>query len=195
MLVEAAANSEMSRDAAKVIIEQSDVFPEELQDELPPKRNVDHRIIIEPGQAPPARAPYRMSAKELEELKKQLDELLEKGLIRPSQSPYGAPVLFVKKTGEMRLCVDYRALNKITIKNKYPLPRVEDFIDQLRGAKVFSKVDLRSGSHQIRIDKNDIENTTVRTRYGHFEIFFLVLPFGLTNAPAAFNKLYGQLSK
>jgi len=133
-----------------------------------------------------------MSPKELEELKKQLDELLQKGLIKPSQSPFGAPVLFVKKkSGEMRLCVDYRALNEITVKNKYPLPRVEDLIDQLKGAKVFSKIDLRSGYHQIRIDEKDVEKTAFRTRYGHFE--FLVLPFGLTNAPATFMDLMQQI--
>jgi len=124
-----------------LVKEYADVFLEELPDGLPLKRNVDNRIIIEPGQKPPLKAPYRMSAIELVELKQQLDELLEKGLIRPSRSPYGAPVLLVKKTGEMRLCVDYRALNKITVKNKYPLPRVEDLIDQLKGAKIFSKID------------------------------------------------------
>jgi len=182
----------LSPDAAKLVKEYADVFPDELPDELPPKRNVDHRIIIEPGQKPPSRAPYRMSPKELEELKKQFDELLQKGLIKPSQSPFGAPVLFVKKkSGEMRLCVDYRALNEITVKNKYPLPRVEDLIDQLKGAKVFSKIDLRSGYHQIRIDEKDVEKTAFRTRYGHFE--FLVLPFGLTNAPATFMDLMQQI--
>ena len=135
-----------------------DVFSEESPDGLPPKRSFDHRIIIEQGRKPPSKAPYRMSPKELEELKKQLNELLKKGFIKPSQSPFGAPVLFVKKkSGEMRLCVDYRALNEITVKNKYPLPRVEDLIDQLKGAKVFSKIDLRSGYHQIRIDEKDIE--------------------------------------
>ena len=179
-------------DAARVVEEYKDVFPEELPEGLPPKRNIDHRIIIEKGQKPPSRTPYRMSPKELEELKKQLDELLQKGFIRPSQSPFGAPVLFVKKkSGEMRLCVDYRALNAITVKNRYPLPRVEDLIDQLKGAKIFSKIDLRSGYHQIRIDKDDVHKTAFRTRYGHFE--FMVLPFGLTNAPATFMDLMQQL--
>jgi hypothetical protein len=179
-------------DAKKILDEYKDVFPDDLPNELPPKRSVDHRIIIEPNQHPPSKAPYRMSRMELEELKKQIDELIDKGFIRPSQSPYGAPVLFVKKKdGSMRLCVDYRALNKITVKNKYPLPRVEDLIDQLQGATVFSKIDLRSGYHQIRIDEDDIDKTAFRTRYGHYE--FLVLPFGLTNAPATFMELMQQI--
>lgn len=187
-----AVDSAMLPDAAKVIEEYSDVFANQLPDQLPPKRTIDHRIIIEPGHQPPSRAPYRMSVRELEELKSQVDELLKKGFIKPSQSPYGAPVLFVKKkSGEMRLCTDYRALNKITVKNKYPLPRVEDLIDQLQGAKVFSKIDLRSGYHQIRIDEKDVDKTAFRTRYGHFE--YLVLPFGLTNAPATFMDLMQQI--
>ncbi|KAL0445917.1 UNVERIFIED_CONTAM: Transposon Ty3-I Gag-Pol polyprotein, partial [Sesamum latifolium] len=130
-------------------------------------------------------APYRMAPSELKELKKQLEELLDKGFIRPSISPWGAPVLFVKKKdGSMRLCIDYRQLNRITIKNKYPLPRIDDLLDQLKGATVFSKIDLRSGYWQLRIEEGSISKTTFRTRYGHYE--FVVMPFGLTNAPAAF---------
>ena len=133
-----------------------------------------------------------MSSKELIELKRQLDDLLEHKFIRPSVSPYGAPVLFQnKKDGSSRLCVDYRALNQMTVKNKYPLPRVEELLDQLREAKVFSKIDLRSGYHQIRIDQNDVQKTAFRTRYGHFE--WLVLPFGLTNAPATFMFLMQRI--
>lgn len=153
--------------------------------ELPPKRDVDHQIELETNAKPPFRATYKMSFLELNELKKQLIELLEKGFIQPSKSPYGAPVLFVKKKdGGLRLCIDYRALNKLTIKNRYPLPRIEELFDRLQGAKVFSKIDLRSGYHQIRIAEEDIPKTAFRTRYGHFE--FLVMPFGLTNAPATF---------
>ncbi|BBG93431.1 transposable element gene, partial [Prunus dulcis] len=129
---------------------------------------------------------------ELKELKVQLQELVDKGFIRPSFSPWGAPVLFVKKKdGTMRLCVDYRQLNKVTVRNKYPLPRIDDLFDQLRGAKVFSKIDLRSGYHQLRIKEEDVPKTAFRTRYGHYE--FLVMPFGLTNAPAAFMDLMNRV--
>ena len=127
----------------------------------------------------------------MDELKKQLAELVKSGFIQPSKSPFGAPILFVKKKdGTMRMCVDYRALNNITIKNAYPLPRIEELFDRLQGAKYFSKIDLRSGYHQIRIDPQDVPKTAFRTRYGHFE--FLVLPFGLTNAPGTFMHLMHQ---
>ena len=133
-----------------------------------------------------------MAPSELKELKIQLQELQEKGFIRPSFSSWGAPVLFVqKKNGTMRLCIDYRELNKVTIKNKYPLPRIDDLFDQLQGAAVFSKIDLRSGYHQLKIKEDDISKTAFRTRYGHYE--FLVMSFGLTNAPAAFMDLMNRV--
>jgi hypothetical protein len=126
-----------------------------------------------------------MAPLKLKELKEQLQELLDRGFIRPSVSPWGAPVLFVKKKdGSMRLCIDYRELNKVTIKNRYPLPRIDDLFDQLHGSQVFSKIDLRSGYHQLKIKEEDIQKTAFRTRYGHYE--FLVMSFGLTNTPAAF---------
>ena len=129
-----------------------------------------------------------MAPAELKELKTQLQELVDKGFIRPSISPWGAPVLFVKKKDDTwRLCIDYRQLNKVTISKKYPLPRIDDLFDQLQGAKVFSKIDLRSGYHHLRIRESDIPKTTFRTRYGHYE--FLVMSFELTNAPAAFMDL------
>lgn len=165
-----------------------DVFPDELPPGLPPQREVDHRIELFPGTNPPSRPTFRLSATELVELKKQLEELTKSGFIRPSKSPFGAPILFVKKKdGTMRMCIDYRALNNITIKNSYPLPRIDELFDRLQGAKYFTKIDLRSGYHQIRIHPDDISKTAFRTRYGHFE--FLVLPFGLTNAPGTFMHL------
>jgi hypothetical protein len=168
--------------------EFKDVFPEDLPDGLPPSRDVDHRIELVPGSTPPSRPTYRMSPPELDELKKQVADLLTKGFIQPSKSPFGAPVLFVKKKdGSQRMCIDYRALNKATVKNSYPLPRIDELLDRLQGAKYFSKIDLRSGYHQVRIAEGDVPKTAFRTRYGHFE--FLVLPFGLTNAPATFMHL------
>ena len=180
------SNTEVKDDIATIPVacEFEDVFPKEIT-ELPPKREVEFAIDLMPGVGPISKAPYRMSPLELSELKNQIEELLEKKFIRPSVSPWGAPVLLVKKKdGSMRLCIDYRQLNKITIKNKYPLPRIDDLLDQLRGASVFSKIDLRSGYHQIRIKSEDIPKTAFRTRYGHYE--YLVMPFGLTNAPAIF---------
>ncbi|KAL0287147.1 UNVERIFIED_CONTAM: Transposon Ty3-G Gag-Pol polyprotein [Sesamum calycinum] len=155
---------------------------------LPPNREVDFTIETIPGVAPISIAPYRMAPVEWQELKKQVEELLGKGFIRPSTSPWGEPVLFAKKKdGSMRLCVDFRQLNRVTMKIKYPLPRIDNLLDQLKGATIFSKIDLRSGYWQLRIAEKDIPKITFRTRYGHYE--FLVMPFGLTNAPAAFMAL------
>ncbi|GKD44955.1 putative reverse transcriptase domain-containing protein [Tanacetum coccineum] len=155
------------------------VFLEELPG-LPPPRQVEFRIDLVPGSAPVARAPYRLAPSEMKELSVQLKELLEKGFIRPSLSPWGAPVLFVKKKdGSFRMCIDYHELNKLTVKNCYPLSRIDDLFDQLQGSSVYSKIDLRSGYHQLRIKEEDIPITAFRTRYGHFE--FQVMPFGLTN--------------
>jgi hypothetical protein len=166
-----------------VLQEFEDVFQEIPG--FPPKREIDFSIDLVPGAAPVSKTPYRMSTPELKELQMQLEELLKKGYIRPSVSPWGAPILFVKKKdGTLRLCIDFRQLNKSTIKNKYPLPRIDDLFDQLRGEKIFSKIDLRSGYHQVRIKEEDIHKTTFRTRYGNYE--FVVVPFGLTNAPTVF---------
>ena len=159
-----------------VVNEFADVFPEELPG-LPPQREVEFTIELVPGSEPISEAPYRMAPLELQELKEQLQDLLDKGFIRPSVSPWGAPVLFVKKKdGSMRLCVDYRELNKVTVRNRYPLPRIDDLFDQLQGAEYFSKIDLRSGYHQLRVRDEDIPKTAFRTRYGHYE--FLVMSFG-----------------
>jgi hypothetical protein len=176
---------------SELLAEFQDVMPDQLPAGLPPKREVDHKIELLPGTRPPSRPTYHMSASELTELRTQLDELEAAGFIQPSKSPFGAPILFVKKKdGTTRMCVDYRALNDITIKNSYPLPRIDELFDRLQGARYFSKIDLRSGYHQIRIDPGDVAKTAFRTRYGHFE--FLVLPFGLTNAPATFMHLMHQ---
>ncbi|CAJ2636548.1 unnamed protein product [Trifolium pratense] len=174
-----------------VVCEFPDVFPEDVSD-VPPKREVEFTIDLVPGTSPISMAPYRMSASELNELKKQLEELLEKKFIRPSVSPWGAPVLLVKKKeGSMRLCIDYRQLNKVTIKNKYPLPRIDDLMDQLVGACVFSKIDLRSGYHRIRVKTEDIPKTAFRTRYGHYE--YSVMPFGVTNARGVFMEYMNRI--
>jgi ribosomal protein S18 len=170
-----------------VVSEFADVFPEEIPG-LPPAREIEFNINLIPDTTPISKAPYRMAPAELKELKVQLEEMLEKGLIRPSTSPWGAPVLFVrKKDGTLRLCIDYRELNKVTVKNKYPLPRIDDLFDQLEGSSVYSKIDLRTGYHQLRISSSDVEKTAFITRYGHYE--YRVMPFGLTNAPATFQKV------
>ncbi|GJY07647.1 putative reverse transcriptase domain-containing protein [Tanacetum coccineum] len=167
-----------------------DVSPEDLPG-LPPTRQVEFQIDLVPGAAPVARAPYQLAPSEMKELSKQLKELSDKGFIRPSSSPWGAPVLFVKKKdGSFRMCIDYRELNKLTVKNRYPLPRIDDLFDQLQGSSVYSKIDLRSGYHQLRVREEDIPKTAFRTRYGHYE--FQVMPFGLTNAPAVFMDLMNR---
>ena len=167
-----------------MVNEYPDVFPDEVPG-LPPSRDVDFSIDLIPGAGQVSMAPYRMAPAELAELKKQIEDLLEKKFIRPSTSPWGALVLLVKKKdGSSRLCVDYRQLNKLTIKNKYPLPRIDDLLDQLRGAGVFSKIDLRSGYHQILVKPEDVPKTAFRSRYGQYE--YVVMPFGVTNAPAIF---------
>ncbi|KAG8472702.1 hypothetical protein CXB51_034564 [Gossypium anomalum] len=182
---------EKKPESVPVVCEYPDVFPEELPG-LPPVREVEFGIELVPGTTPISIAPYRMAPTELKELKAQLQELTDKGFARPSFSPWGAPVLFVKKKdGTMRLCIDYRQLNKVTIKNKYPLPRIDDLFDQLKGASVFSKIDLRSGYYQLRVRDSDIPKTAFRTRYGHYE--FLVMPFELTNAPAVFMDLMNRI--
>nr|GFC18516.1 putative reverse transcriptase domain, ribonuclease H-like domain, aspartic peptidase domain protein [Tanacetum cinerariifolium] len=161
---------------------------------LPPPRQVEFKIELIPSAAPVARAPYRLAPSELKELSDQLKELSEKGFIRLSSSPWGAPVLFVKKNdGSFRMCIDYKELNKLTVKNRYPLSRMEDLFDQIQGSSVYSKIDLRSGYHQLRIREEDIPITAFWTRYGHFE--FQVMLFGVTNALAVFMDLMNRVCK
>ncbi|GJY49514.1 reverse transcriptase domain-containing protein [Tanacetum coccineum] len=155
---------------------------------------INGETLIIRGAAPVARAPYRLAPSEMHELSDQLQELADRGFIRPSTSPWGAPVLFVKKKdGSFRMCIDYRELNKLTVKNRYPLPRIDDLFDQLQGSSVYSKIDLRSGYHQLRVRDEDIPKTAFRTRYGHYE--FQVMPFGLTNAHAVFMDLMNRVCK
>ncbi|GJR00030.1 putative reverse transcriptase domain-containing protein [Tanacetum coccineum] len=176
-----------------VVQEFPEVFPEDLPG-IPPTRQVEFRIDLVPGATPIARAPYRLAPSEMKELAEQLQELMDKGFIRLSSSPWGAPVLFVKKKdGSFRMCIDYRELNKLTVKNRYPLPRIDDLFDQLQGSSIYSKIDLRSGYHQLRVREEDIPKTAFRTRYGHYE--FQVMSFGLTNAPAVFMDLMNRVCK
>ncbi|GJT58370.1 putative reverse transcriptase domain-containing protein [Tanacetum coccineum] len=176
-----------------VVREFLEVFPEDLPG-LPPVRQVEFQIDLIPGATPVARAPYRLAPSEMQELSNQLQELADRGFIRPSTSPWGAPVLFVKKKdGSFRMCIDYRELNKLTIKNRYPLPRIDDLFDQLQGSSVYSKIDLRSGYHQLRVRDEDIPKSAFRIRYEHYE--FQVMPFGLTNAPAIFIDLMNRVCK
>ena len=159
---------------------------------MPLQRVLDFSIELHPGTSPISMTPHRMASVELQELRVQLQELLDKGFSRPSTSPWGAPVLFTKKKDKtVRLCIDYRQLNRVTIKNWYPLPRIDDLFDQLRGARVYSKIDLQTGYHQLRVRGTDIPKTAFRMRYVHLE--FTVMPFGLTNVPAAFKDLIHRL--
>ena len=178
----------------ELLKEYADLFPEQLPKGRPPKREVEFEIKTEEGATPPSKPPYRLSPKEHEELQAQIDDLLAQGHIRPSTSPYGAPVLFVpKKDGRWRMCVDYRALNRQTIRDQYPLPRIDDLLDRLGRAKHFSTLDLASGYHQIAVRATDIPKTAFRTQRGQFE--FLVMPFGVTNAPATFQRLMNNIFK
>ena len=183
---------EMNRDIQALLKEFTDVFPEELPDRLPPERTVNHEIDLEPGGTPPSRPAFRLPKPHLDELKTQIDGLLQKGLIEPSKSPYGAPVFFVKKAdGSLRMVCDWRQLNKITIKNKACLPNIEDLFDTVQGSCYFTKLDLRSGYHQVRIRPDDIPKTAINTPLGHFQ--FTVMGFGLTNAPATFQSLMNSI--
>ena len=175
----------------RVVCDFPDIFPEELPG-LPPEREVEFTIDLLPGTAPISMPPYRFAPTELRELKTQLQELQDLGVIRTSILPWEAPTLFAqKKDGSLRLCIDYRKLNRVTVKNKYPMPRIDDLFHQLRGVTCFSKIDLRSCYHQLRVRQEDIPKTTFYPRYGHYE--FVVMPFGLTNAPATFMDLMNRI--
>ncbi|MCO5569414.1 hypothetical protein L7F22_023126 [Adiantum nelumboides] len=165
-----------------------DVFIDDIPGELPPKRgDDDHMIELIPRSLPPNKPPYRVSQAQQEEIMRLVNELVEKGMVRPSSSPFCSPLLLVQQNdGTYRMCVDYRELNRITIKNRFPVPRVEDLFDELQGSTYFSRIVLKSGYHQIRIVDEDIVKTACCTTFGLYE--YLVMPFGLTNAPATFNR-------
>ncbi|GJS20662.1 putative reverse transcriptase domain-containing protein [Tanacetum coccineum] len=176
-----------------IVLDFSEVFLEDLPGLLP-THLVEFQIDLVPSAALVARAPYRLAPSELQELSTQLQELSDQGFIRPSSLPWGAPVLFFKKKdGSFWMCIDYCELNKLTMKNQYPLPRIDDLLDQFQGSRVYSKMDLRSGYHQLRVREEDILKTAFRIRYGHYE--FQVMPFGMTNAPTVFIDLVNRVCK
>nr|GFA46098.1 putative reverse transcriptase domain-containing protein [Tanacetum cinerariifolium] len=192
LLVSAKA-SDKKQEEIVVVRDFLEVFLDDLSG-LPPVQEIEFRIELIPRAVPIAKSPYLLAPFELEELSRQLKKLQDKGFIRPSSSPWGAPILFVKKKdGSFRMCIDYKELNKLTVKNRYPLPRIDDLFDQLQGSQFFSKIDLRSEYHQLRVHENDILKTVFRTRYGHFK--FTVMPFGLTNAPTVFMDLINRVCR
>ncbi|KAI3754565.1 hypothetical protein L1987_54351 [Smallanthus sonchifolius] len=192
-LVAEKLSEEKKIDDIPIVRDFMEVFPKDLPG-LPPHGQVEFQIDLAPGAAPIARVPYRLAPSELQELSTHLQELLDKGFIRPSSSPWGAPVLFVKKKdGTFRMCIDYCELNKFTIKNRYPFPRIDDLFDQLQGLSFYSKIYLRSDYHQLRVRDEDVSSTAFWTRYDHYE--FMVMPFGLTNAPAVFMDLMNHVCK
>ncbi|MCO5564362.1 hypothetical protein L7F22_018022 [Adiantum nelumboides] len=175
-----------------ILDEYADCFLEALSGQLPPERPQDHSIDLIPGSAAPNKPPYKVSAAQQEEIMTQANEFLQKGHIQPNSSPFCSPVLLVpKKDGSWRMCFDYRALNKITVKNKFPIPHIDDVLDRLQGASFFNKIDLKSGYHHIRVNPADVPKTAFRTPFGLYD--FQVMPFGLTNALATFNRMMDRI--
>ncbi|MCO5570625.1 hypothetical protein L7F22_024352 [Adiantum nelumboides] len=184
--------SVLDKERSMFLQQFSDCFFYSLPSQLPPERPEDHAIDMVPGSSPPIRPPYRVSAAQQKEIMSQIEELLEKGLIQFSSSPFCSPMLLVqKKDGSWRMCIDYRALIKNTIKNRFPIPRIDDILGKLEGAAMFRRIDLKSGYHQIRIKSEDVHKTAFRRTFGLYK--FLVMPFGLTNALATFNRMIDRI--
>ena len=176
----------------ELVDEFKDVFPDTLPKGRPPKRDIVHEIRTEEGAKPPSQPPYRLGLAKQDKMEEQVKGLLAQGFIWPSASPYGAPILFIpKKDGRWRMCIDYRALNKQTVQDQFPLPRIDSLLERLGQATVFTKLELASGYHQIVMEETSIQKTAFRMNQGHFE--FLVMPFGLTNAPAIFQRLMNKV--
>ncbi|MCO5601013.1 hypothetical protein L7F22_055129 [Adiantum nelumboides] len=182
----------VDNDLHSFLNEHAELFIDDIRSELPPKRgDDDHRIDIIPGSSPPNKPPYQVSQAQQEEIMSQVNELVQTGMVRPSSSPFCSNVLLVhKKDGTYRMCVDY-ALNKLTEKNQFPVPRIEDLSNKLHGSTYFSRIDLKSGYHQIQIVPEDIHKTAFELTFGLYEFF--VMPFGLTNAPATFNRMMERI--